>query len=1502
METTFSKLASNADNSYFSVSAIMAKVSEYITSDATLKDLEEILTGYYIPAFLITVTANALTISVYPLIGSEATININRVDGASIEVVVGSQDTPSSTDPELYEDISPTGSIYPVKLNPDVHKDSAIKQSAAAGDLGLDDSNVWKTNFMYSPIETIFLTQISNSSKELCDTAKANLQIINDIVSSRIKSFDSETQEVIIAEYQKYQEVIISLSSLLTTLSINQKEFTDLLNIQALITNYLGFTSADGIDDNSISTLLEKIKNLAANESYFDFPTGLYSYPSWYHGVDPTEQNKYSDHQATMDSDGDLVLKSQIYQSSALDIASENSDQLIDTMEEKFYRRFAAEYYSLGSFEAKRTELENLEFPKLNENTIQDWYTQEMHAFLVGEDSPGLANDWVSKFKEIADPVINTMNISVAAGSGLLVRDSILKAINTMVESGIDVGEYLGIDENGNTRFDELNQDTVLGIKTVGVYPNPSREDKLQEDFVSPSQLDNKGYLNFATLIRLIRKLNPANRDSAVIPDEWWSDEGIKRWISLDILNSGPVGGLGLISNSCVNSIADSIDMVGTSKNTFAVENPLTVNSMTTPGVKESGTFYGQSSDDLPTNSSAAYNPSGLFDAKSILGINWFKETNSSSRSSEIETTQTNTTSVSTSRLHGETVINGPLNFLFSTDERVEESDVTFPEEYGPTDVATYLELEEFGSDSYFQINRFASRKIGTMWSKNGTTVNEYTHFSDWFSKIVPDDFELNTNELENSISNVSIIPTGIFGGHISLPKESTGTCTEINRLQVEGVRGRSYEDVSNDFPIFLAWKNFDPDQNLSFFDYPTNGPRNWSNISKQNKWRTTEAYQFKKKSFNLFKKNGDYREISGEDEFLVEWQNNQAAIEEEFGLTSEDVEDFLGFNLQDKGYIVPFQWKKLKKFSEYPVGGYAIDEWPLKRTQGVDFEGSITFDIAPTVDDPVWNSWFKSKGGGVLRYLGALEGIFKGLFIETVKELTKKLNESTNSSVDVSPESFMSIQVANLWIEVLFTQIDFLHDNLDSDPSAWDVVVNPDGGIGLTDILQDGQAYIGWTNYKEKRKRRSNITVNHKNLVKSYVKFKSLLSTANTVSVSNDPYKSVNPAEFLPRQIRADSSNSNYTSNLGLGTQYMSIPGDARIRDSLLFSYDEITGKSNIPDAISTPMGIIYDKSYQVWMENFASFVQVRNLVEKITDPVESLAYFLDSIEISDEQKIPYNEGLITIDDISKSQQILNSLNDNVEKYSADENGIGKFWKNISDNTVMDESFFEALDLQGGTSGIPCSYFVAFLGIKEKFIMDTFDTDTTYYIDLDYVTDGWYSVNKDIYGIHVVVDDPNGKIEKRSAIKISKGEISFCDASKSLIEPAGGYSAYQDAFISWALGVKGYRLDEAVFIDNKDQLYSDFLIENESGVFPWTKENFEKNIPVENVESIYNVSPWLFPQNYVMNVLKAREFKFVVPILVKVPPDSNNSAEGFQGNLKFKIGPAESPIWSNSN
>lgn len=1450
METIFSNWSGNADNSYFSIPAIIARSSEYITSEASLNELEEILSQYYIPAFTITVTPNSICIGVFPLTGSEKTVSLDRRAGASPQVVDGAPSSNSEINPGLYEKISPVGLIKEVKVSPELHTDTILKRPI--GDMSLDedkDNNAWNTTHSYSPIESLMLTQMPSTQsweneKNVLMASKANLQVINNIVSDQIKSLDIDTQQKIISDYQKYQQVIISISELLTVLSENQKEFTDLLQIQTLISSYLGFSTSSPDDDTqfknlSIDALLESIRSSVVKD---DFPFSNTSNdpaentPSWYTHDDDSIEVLRNLNVFDSQTPGLPLLKASAFQAVFTDITSTNSLansalQLPTTHEETLYRRFAQKYYQAGNFNNKRLELETQAFPKLNNSTIEEWYSVEMDAFLSGKESPGVGDDWATQFDAIAKPIVDTLNIEIASGSSLLVRDSISRAISNLIDSGLDISTYLGEDENNETRLKKAfssSQETKLGIKSAGIYPNPPKEQIEAEDYSPPAALEDRKYLDFATLIRLLYKLNPANSmSSSDLPEGWWEDDEVIDWIYKDILNRG---NLSEMSTSNVYSLADSVDLISASKSAFKTENfGYGVIRDADLGILDSGDWQ--------------FNGSGLYDARSILGINWFKQTEDSRIPS-----LSNITSGEIEVLHGQTVIRGPLNFLHVTDQSiVAESQFSSLS----TDTTVVDEFDVFGTDSYFQLNKFNSRVVSRKWKSGDAETPEYQHFKAWFSDIFSSvtgnggaNLQFDEAKFDEEIVNIETVRTGIFGGHLRIPNEDN-LCTVINTLQYFG------ESFQN-FPVFLSWNG---DNSLS--DKTGSGPDEWADGYDNEHWRKAASNQFGKNPGFIFTHSGEYS-IEG------------------------SLSSFEDSNLHNTGYVAPFQWKIIYKGEL----GYASSRWtkdPLTRDND-----------SYTVDTPIWNSWFMSKGGGLLRYLGALEGIFKGLYKETLADLQNRLNSITNTSTTVDINDFIdNEEFIKDWIRNLFHHIDFLYENLDSSPETWDVSVNHDGRIVLSDILQSGPDGVGWLDYSEKRRRNSNITKDHKNLANAYIKFKSIISDSPSIGVSNTPYKNINPSSFLPKQIRNDSINSNYVNNKGDARLYMTVRSEMQTRDALLFTSEELTGFSAISASISTPGGIVYDTSYQAWMQNFSSFLQIRNLVEKIVKPVEKLVYFLDSIEISDDQKRPYEEGLITVNDISKSKQILDSIDGNQLKYSADENGISNFWRSISNENYMNAIISSIQEDEDNVT-------IAFVGIRENFIQDTASTDTKYFMDLDYITDGWHLVDQDDYGIHVV--EENGVLV-RAGIKLHKGNISFCDKEKALITPQGGTMAnYQNAFISWAMNVKGYNLDESVFTDNSDQLYSDILINNDANIFPWKKSDFEKNRAIENVESLYNVSPWLFPQNYLMDILKAKEFKYVIPLIVTKPTNSANSLDGFQGNIKFKIVTAKdsSTLWGS--
>ena len=90
-----------------------------------------------------------------------------------------------------------------------------------------------------------------------------------------------------------------------------------------------------------------------------------------------------------------------------------------------------------------------------------------------------------------------------------------------------------------------------------------------------------------------------------------------------------------------------------------------------------------------------------------------------------------------------------------------------------------------------------------------------------------------------------------------------------------------------------------------------------------------------------------------------------------------------------------------------------------------------------------------------------------------------------------------------------------------------------------------------------------------------------------------------------------------------------------------------------------------------------------------------------------------------------------------------------------------------------------------------------------------------------------------------------------------------------------------------------KRQIYSDALIKSESEVFPWKKDDFEEGVPKKPLETIYNMSPWLFSQNMFNDVCVPNTYHRVVACVItkKHLESSGIGLELLDGNIDDIIG-----------
>ena len=93
--------------------------------------------------------------------------------------------------------------------------------------------------------------------------------------------------------------------------------------------------------------------------------------------------------------------------------------------------------------------------------------------------------------------------------------------------------------------------------------------------------------------------------------------------------------------------------------------------------------------------------------------------------------------------------------------------------------------------------------------------------------------------------------------------------------------------------------------------------------------------------------------------------------------------------------------------------------------------------------------------------------------------------------------------------------------------------------------------------------------------------------------------------------------------------------------------------------------------------------------------------------------------------------------------------------------------------------------------------------------------------------------------------------------------------------------------------------VYSDEIIESESGVFPWKKDDFEEGVPKTEIDPMFNMIPIVFPRNYFYDVCLENKFHRVVGVAItksdleRLPIetiDRDTSLDDIIGSIRWTI------------
>ena len=632
------------------------------------------------------------------------------------------------------------------------------------------------------------------------------------------------------------------------------------------------------------------------------------------------------------------------------------------------------------------------------------------------------------------------------------------------------------------------------------------------------------------------------------------------------------------------------------------------------------------------------------------------------------------------------------------------------------------------------------------------------------------------------------------------------------------------------------------------------------------------------------------------------------------------------GAPVSEKGtscvYALPILWCRIYSGSNFDMlNRQETNPDEMRKYRPMELGTEATF----TLRNEMVRKFYRAKGGGLIKFFSGLEGILKRLLVETNRKIMTGALEGLALNLTLDDDTLgmsgVDTTMAQEFLAILKNVVSYLYTEMSLED--YNLRVDYDGNVVLEPIDAPSHTFAGNSRryYQRVLANGSLGSKGNAHLAKCWVNFVANCSDYNRLQFDTVQQKTISAGLMLPSEIISRRSNPNHERGWGTSGNYVSTSIRTGQRDPLDFTdFSAVSSKgldyilNHYSRFISPYPGSSNNYYIESWLKTAVHTIQARNILNEVDSVFEKFINFLKTLEISDSNKEAFDNGLFSLEDIQRSGQILDGIERNRNKYQAGGDGVGAYWKALAGNSNVNQLFTLYRNEDG--DGLPAGkYFLTVIGVREEFIRDI-EEDDSYHILIDTETAGWYNSPSDT-GIYVGYSDETNRIGETSnfskwniftggtpkgqSIVITKKDW-FIGGAQQDLGPNVTKNEWKQSWLDWLHLVKGIHLDESVFVKGVEQKYSEFLINNEEELFPWSKKDFDGNKPKKQLETMYNVSPWLFPENFFMDVFKAREFRHVIPILIRVPESENQGLQPsvddpdmslFQGNIKLKlIGP----------
>lgn len=501
------------------------------------------------------------------------------------------------------------------------------------------------------------------------------------------------------------------------------------------------------------------------------------------------------------------------------------------------------------------------------------------------------------------------------------------------------------------------------------------------------------------------------------------------------------------------------------------------------------------------------------------------------------------------------------------------------------------------------------------------------------------------------------------------------------------------------------------------------------------------------------------------------------------------------------------------------------------------------------------WDFW-KQKNWSMPYFWAATMSLCKGIVVEAGRSIIESIKEITGTDFELSVEEIVEIlPIDDLWICIERTQEKLRNMNALYLRSY----VMVDGNISFCEVKEAPNTTRIWNpDYRNTSGGRT------KDLIRNYVKFVALCSEKNSIQVVEDNEEIVfDYATYLPPETLAENTNLNFKNGHGGFQNYISTDFDPYY-DVLTFRkiefIDEVPVKKNM-----TPIGIENEflNLYQSYISSCSVLWGHVNMHSKILQALTKFKSFIEGFEINDNAKVIFAEGHFDASsDIQNPDALIGQIKNNIKLYQPDEQGIRNDWNSITLDTI-----------------------------------DTLKDDILYVYVLGLKKSLWESADSTI----TIIPQYYGS---EGAVEISAAEHVFNyykqnDAS-SIEDPLlKSNELISKDIIDYMHVVRGIDCNELVFSSKVDSIYDELIINSESGIFPWTSDDFEEGKPTKQIDTLFNISPWVFSRNYFYDICLENEYQRVVGVVLRrsqleaVPVDtldSETSLDDIIGSIRWIV------------